>query len=633
MPTSANFFNPPARAPGAVTPSNFYPPSTRITPSTFYARSTVPPATPVTPTAPTGVATSDLANQTIDSMRTGVDTVQQQVDTHTATKAANPPVSSKNSIVDLLNSKGQASDFKSRAQLAQQAGIQNYIGTATQNQQLMGFINSQSGSKASGTSQNGTPQGGTTQNGTTTQNGGTTTKVSDQTNQQQPNGTSLDFANTGSPGDVYNQPLQQNLDESQAGYEQFSDKVHQVENGTFPLTASQQASLNATKAQFAQIAQQQLIANKSYEAMVALAGNRLGLNVQDPQQYFAKQQQAISDDLDKINHLDATAQKTLADLQQGFMDKAYDQIYKDYGIFRDLQKEKADTITKVQDRTDKLWTDTRNYNLQVQSHALEAQKFAFEVKQNGYKIVNGQFVPDTALPANGVIAPGKTGNSLLDANTKISATDVPYIDGTNLSGKDASNMQHLAASFGIPYLGKDQADAQANIETARQNMQLITTSLDGILPKNGFGRLFDLSGNGHTSLGNILKGVFQSNEQIASFNAYRSAAIQGLRAMAGSKGLRINQAEILQSVNNDIPKVTDSVATARAKIAKVNSMLNSQERGMYGSRIYDTYNPQAASADLQTYYNASPDHASQVDAILKQNPTLTDAQVLQLTQP
>ena len=42
-----------------------------------------------------------------------------------------------NSIVDYLTSKGQASDYNSRAKLAQSQGIQNYTGTAEQNTQLL----------------------------------------------------------------------------------------------------------------------------------------------------------------------------------------------------------------------------------------------------------------------------------------------------------------------------------------------------------------------------------------------------------------------------------------------------------------------------------------------------------------
>lgn len=45
------------------------------------------------------------------------------------------------SIVNLLNSKGQASDFASRARLAASMGIQNYTGSAAQNNQLFNAVN------------------------------------------------------------------------------------------------------------------------------------------------------------------------------------------------------------------------------------------------------------------------------------------------------------------------------------------------------------------------------------------------------------------------------------------------------------------------------------------------------------
>ena len=53
------------------------------------------------------------------------------------------------SIVDYLNSKGQASDYNSRAKLAQQFGIANYTGTAAQNTQLLGLVQGQSSPQAS----------------------------------------------------------------------------------------------------------------------------------------------------------------------------------------------------------------------------------------------------------------------------------------------------------------------------------------------------------------------------------------------------------------------------------------------------------------------------------------------------
>ena len=51
-----------------------------------------------------------------------------------------PTTQVNGSIVDYLNSQGQASDFNTRTQLAQQYGIQGYTGTAQQNTQLLGYL-------------------------------------------------------------------------------------------------------------------------------------------------------------------------------------------------------------------------------------------------------------------------------------------------------------------------------------------------------------------------------------------------------------------------------------------------------------------------------------------------------------
>jgi hypothetical protein len=72
-------------------------------------RTTVPGATPATPSTTTPSGTKPATN---------------------------------GSIVDYLSSIGQASDFNSRAKLAAQSGITNYTGTAAQNTQLLGIISS-----------------------------------------------------------------------------------------------------------------------------------------------------------------------------------------------------------------------------------------------------------------------------------------------------------------------------------------------------------------------------------------------------------------------------------------------------------------------------------------------------------
>lgn len=219
----------------------------------------------------------------------------------------------------------------------------------------------------------------------------------------------------------------------------------------------------------------------------------------------------------------------------------------------------------------------------------------------------------TSVETQQLLANG-AGGTLASANLRTTTSGISYVDGTNLTGKDAAIAQRAAAKAGVAYLDKTTADLQNNVETARQNMKNIAASLDGLLATSGI----DIG----AKVGNAISSYTQiggNADALASFNAYRSAAIQALRAMAGAKGLRINQAEIMQSVNQDIPKITDTVGVAKAKIAIVNSLLDSQEKGTFGSQYYrpagDTGSTVMTSPDGKTQYNVPND---KVD-IFKQN--------------
>ena len=79
-----------------------------------------------------------------------------------------------NSIVDYLKSTGQDSSFSSRKKIAENLGIKNYTGTASQNTQMLNTLRSGSGSKTS-------TNKSTTSN-TTTKNKNTTTTTTKNTN-------------------------------------------------------------------------------------------------------------------------------------------------------------------------------------------------------------------------------------------------------------------------------------------------------------------------------------------------------------------------------------------------------------------------------------------------------------------
>lgn len=351
------------------------------------------PRPKTTPTGPTGVASSGLADETLATQRQGLDGLEAGVAAHSDNKAlakANPQVS----IIDFLDSKGLPSDYTSRAKMAQGAGITNYVGSPNQNAQLLGWM-SNAGQAAGTTSAGGgtgttipgtsgsTPQGSTSSSMTTsTTTGGTPAPI-----------------NTGSPGDEYTAQISDVQKQIGANYDDFKAKTDQIINGTFPLSPTQQASLDATQQKFDAIAKLQLTANESYENSVALAGNRLGLNVQNPSEYIAEQHKAVSDDLDKINNLDATAAKTMADLKQGFLDKDYGYINDQYNALQKTLEDKTNTIQAMQKRVDDMYTSTRDYNLKLAE--LQEKRREFNIQQAAASGSGSATVPTVPMTSNG----------------------------------------------------------------------------------------------------------------------------------------------------------------------------------------------------------------------------------------
>lgn len=353
------------------------------------------PKSPTTPATNPGVATSDLATNTTAVQQAATNGIQQNVAAHAATKAATPTFNPNTSVTDLLTSKGQPSDFASRAKLAQQAGITDYIGSTQQNQQLMGFINNPPKTTTSDTTPSGNSSTVVPPVITATTNAPVTTPLTSTTT------TTPAIPSTGSPGDIYTQPL---LDvQTQMGQlaDNFNTQTQQILNSTFPLSSSQQASISAAQAQFEQALQLQITANKSYEGGIALAGNREGLNIQNPQEYLAQSHQAISDGLNKINNLDATATKTLADLTQSFMNQDYTEINDNYNALQKTLEEKQTAITQLQSRTDSLYQFTQDYNQKAQEFAQTQAKQQQEFTAN----FNAQY-GGLLDPATGLLKPG-----------------------------------------------------------------------------------------------------------------------------------------------------------------------------------------------------------------------------------
>jgi hypothetical protein len=147
-----------------------------------------------------------------------------------------------------------------------------------------------------------------------------------------------------------------------------------------------------------------------------------------------------------------------------------------------------------------------------------------------------------------------------------------YIDlGDFGTPKEQAAARAAAEKAGIMAVDKQTGASLKALDTAKQNAMSIWNDIKAKLPKDAQGRIT-------AAAGNRLSAYFQTDADLAAFGSWRTAAIQQVQALAEpGMGLRINQAEIKQAMENDIPQITDTVATAAQRIKNLMTMLNHKE--------------------------------------------------------
>lgn len=173
------------------------------------------------------------------------------------------------------------------------------------------------------------------------------------------------------------------------------------------------------------------------------------------------------------------------------------------------------------------------------------------------------------------------------------STNRQFVDGRNMHGKYADQVQQQAVNAGLPFFGKDQAESMDNIEDAQRGFDSMEKAMLNNLPRDP---------TGHVITANLkipLNKLTQYDPVLSSWGAWRAQAIAQLRAAAGSKGLRINEAEILSAINNDVPLPSDTVGSAMRKLAIMRRTIMNQEDSLFKTRGKDANgNPTAPAPDL-----------------------------------
>lgn len=478
------------------------------------------------------------------------------------------------------------------------------------------------------------------------------------------------------------QLAQQNRD-MQTSDTQVQQDLANIRNGL--LTADEQKQVDALTAQWQSLITAQGVTNENYTNATTEIGISQGVNRYAPNMQIDQVQKSIQLGATKIADLTNQMNSAISTMKQGFKNDDYKMVSDAYSLHEKAQTDISTNLQKMYDTITAAQKDARDFNYQVEQDKAKAildnahltldqqaaelnklqlteterhnlveesisretaAKGTYQIKQNDdgtqsifnsstgevigsptNSVVNGQM--NTPF-SNGSYQPNQTGNPLFDTNMKQTSNGVWYLDGTNLSGKQATALQLQAAQLGIPYLSKAASGVVQKADDVKSNMASISAMIDN-LPNNAFTRMFV------GPLNNIAAAV-QQNPGLASFNTWRTAAIATLQALAGGagSGLRINQAEILMSIKNDIPNIDDTKDTAKSKIIKITTMLDNQEKSLFGPN-YDIQKAEGSASNsteaLKNIGGLNPSYQKQIQAIQAKFPDYTDDEIIQTFDP
>ena len=168
-----------------------------------------------------------------------------------------------------------------------------------------------------------------------------------------------------------------------------------------------------------------------------------------------------------------------------------------------------------------------------------------------------------------------SGGALAANNTKTTANGAQYIDGSTLTGKDATAAQNAAAQAGIPYVDKANADLLNNIDIARSNLAGITQALSGLSTNSGLGNLLEKL----NYAGEQITGSGNEAANLSSYNTWKEGMVAVFKGMAGA-GTGSRGATLVTQLMNLIPAPSATKADAAAALTTMNSLLDNAQNGV-----------------------------------------------------
>lgn len=190
------------------------------------------------------------------------------------------------------------------------------------------------------------------------------------------------------------------VNEGQSAYDTFQEQVNSLRNGTFPLSATEQALVDSTNQSFQRQEQAQELANKNLVGGVTQLQAVTGLDRYAPEIAMGKIAEAVNYGIGKITDIDAQRVEAVSKLQQGFDDKNYKLISESYQAYTDLSKQKLSALEYMHKDIQDTAKDLRDYNLARDKYNLDLQKANADMAATAGITGNAKFDAETIFNGN-----------------------------------------------------------------------------------------------------------------------------------------------------------------------------------------------------------------------------------------
>lgn len=346
--------------------------------------------------------------------------------------------------------------------------------------------------------------------------------------------------------------------------------LQQVINGTYPLTANQQAQLDGIKASFKSLITQQTTANANFTGATTVAENLYGMG--NSLSGLGEIKGTVDAGIAKIADLNSKMVSAVAEMESAFQKDDLDMLKTAYDLYSGAAKNRQDEVDKLQAAADAKAKDIRDFN---------EQKRQFNIQEQD-KVT--AMINTTQTDA----AKGGAPQSILSKiAAATNATDAIVAAGEYLQASTNPDVaQYLAYRNAATAAGKTAVPFESWQNTRDYNKAYLTAK--GSAEGKAAGTPVD------TTTGTFNQSASSKADVPAALRPYANKSASGSWYIDLSSASAASRAKLAAMAGPDVSVITDKNQAADLK----NQADAISKLGIIGKVMADINNKTAASRDL-----------------------------------